>query len=151
MSTTNIYCSLGSKHMSSNMTEVSSNHPCPRTNKIGNIIYMSWPIRRGDHYISRPMRLWTFGIERWPVSFMIDEVEHTFALFAWVCLADKPWLKVLLADLGWEKNIVRLLKSTAYKSNKPKQTGRLTFPWIKIRVPWILLSLLLFILYVIVY
>jgi len=33
-----------------------------------------------------------------------------YALFAWTCLADKPWLKVLLADLVWEKNTVRWRK-----------------------------------------
>jgi len=33
-------------------------------------------------------------------------------------LADKPWLKVLLADLLWEKNTVRWLKSMAYKPNE---------------------------------
>jgi len=32
------------------------------------------------------------------------------ALFVWTCLADKLWLKVLLADLVCEKNIVRWLK-----------------------------------------
>jgi len=35
-----------------------------------------------------------------------------------VRLADKSWLKVLLADLLWEKNIVRWLKSTAYKPSE---------------------------------
>ena len=31
------------------------------------------------------------------------QVRETSALFVWTCLIDKPWLKVLLADLVWEK------------------------------------------------
>ena len=39
-----------------------------------------------------------------------SRIMPIYALFAWACLADKPWLKVLLADLVWEKNIARWLK-----------------------------------------
>jgi len=37
-------------------------------------------------------------------------IMDTIALFVWACLADKPWLKVLLADLMCEKSTVRWLK-----------------------------------------
>ena len=52
--------------------------------------------------------------------------KGVFARFVLACLIDKPWLKVLLVDLVRERKILFVgWKSTAYKPNKSKRTGRM--------------------------
>jgi len=90
----------------------------PALPALARCVTTTWDIRSIQYSlvsITRPY-MWIM------ISFM-PSTSVIIALSTLACLADKSWLKVLLADLVWEKNIVRWLKNTVYKLNKTKRTG----------------------------